>query len=79
MKYRAVHDKKSVLAVAFLGIYSLICESEEKEQNNVSDDILQYLQTELLGLVKTYGIIEVYECRNEQSKERSISATNRSL
>ena len=53
MKYRAVHDKKSVLAVAFLGIYSLICESEEKEQNNVSDNILQYLQTELLGLVKS--------------------------
>ena len=53
MKYQAVHDKKSVLVVAFLGNYSLICESEEKKQNNVSDEILQYLQTELLGLVKS--------------------------
>lgn len=65
MKYRAVHDRKSVHVVAFLGNNALICESEEKKRNNVSDDILQYLQTELLGLVKTYGIIEVYECRNE--------------
>ena len=53
MKYHAVHDRKSVLSVAFLGIYSLICESEEKKRNNVSDDILQCLQAELLGLVKS--------------------------
>lgn len=53
MKYQAVHDKKSGTTVAFLGKYSLICESEEKKQDNVSDDILQNLQTELLGLVKS--------------------------
>ena len=53
MKYRAVHDRKSVLVVAFLGNNALICENDEKKQNNVSDDILQYLQTELLGLVKS--------------------------
>ena len=53
MKYQAVHDKKSETTVAFLGKYSLICESEEKKQDNVSDDILQNLQTELLGLVKS--------------------------
>ena len=53
MKYQAVHDKKSGTTVAFLGKYSLICESEEKKQNNVSDDILQNLQAELLGLVKS--------------------------
>ena len=53
MKYRAVHDRKSVHAVAFLGNNALICENEEKKQNNVSDEILQYLQTELLGLVKS--------------------------
>ena len=52
-KYRAVHDIKSVLVVAFLGNNALICENDEKKQNNVSDDILQYLQTELLGLVKS--------------------------
>ena len=48
-----VHDRKSVLVVAFLGNNALICENDEKKQNNVSDDILQYLQTELLGLVKS--------------------------
>ena len=53
MKYRAVHDRKSVHVVAFLGNNALICENEEKKQNNLSDDILQYLQTELLGLVKS--------------------------
>ena len=53
MKYQAVHDKKSGTTVAFLEKYSLICESEEKKQDNVSDDILQNLQTELLGLVKS--------------------------
>lgn len=53
MKYQAVHDKKSGTTVDFLGKYSLICESEEKKQDNVSDDILQNLQTELLGLVKS--------------------------
>lgn len=53
MKYQAVHDKKSGTTVAFLGKYSLICECEEKKQDNVSDDILQNLQTELLGLVKS--------------------------
>ena len=53
MKYRAVHDRKSVHTVAFLGNNALICENDEKKQNNVSDDILQYLQTELLGLVKS--------------------------
>ena len=53
MKYQAVHDKKSETTVAFLEKYSLICESEEKKQDNVSDDILQNLQTELLGLVKS--------------------------
>ena len=53
MKYRAVHDRKSANIVAFLGNYSLICENEEKKQNNVSDDILQYLQAKLLGLVKS--------------------------
>ena len=47
MKYRAVHDRKSANIVAFLGNYSLICENEEKKQNNVSDDILQYLQAKL--------------------------------
>ena len=53
MKHQAVHDRKSVHAVAFLENNALICENEEKEQNNVADDILQYLQTELLGLVKS--------------------------
>lgn len=53
MKYQAVHDRKSEHAVAFLGNNALICENEGKKQNNVSDDILQYLQTELLGLVKS--------------------------
>ena len=53
MKYQAVHDKKSGTTVAFLGKYSLICESEEKKRNNVSDDIMQNLQTELLRLVKS--------------------------
>ena len=53
MKYQAVRDRNSVCIVAFLGNYSLICESEEKKQNNVSDDILQYLQAKLLGLVKS--------------------------
>ena len=48
-----VHDRKSVLVVAFLGNNALICENDEKKQNNVSDEILQYLQTELLGLVKS--------------------------
>ena len=48
-----VHDRKSVHTVAFLGNNALICESEEKKQNNVSDDILQYLQAKLLGLVKS--------------------------
>ena len=52
-KYRAVHDRKSVLVVAFLGNNALICENDEKKQNDVSDGILQYLQTELLGLVKS--------------------------
>ena len=49
----AVHDRNSAYIVAFLGNYPLICESEEKKQNNVSDDILQYLLAELLGLVKS--------------------------
>ena len=53
IKYQAVHDRNSAYIVAFLGNYSLICESEEKKQKNVSDDILQYLQTKLLGLVKS--------------------------
>ena len=53
MKYQVVHDRKSVHVVAFLGNNALICENEEKKQNNVSDDIFQYLQTELLGLVKS--------------------------
>ena len=53
MKYRAVHDRKSVHVVAFLGNNALICENDEKKQNNVSDNILQYLQTKLLGLVKS--------------------------
>ena len=49
----AVHDRNSAYIVAFLGNYTLICENEEKKQNNVSDDILQYLLAELLGLVKS--------------------------
>ena len=53
MKYQAVHDIKSVHVVDFLGNNALICENDEKKQNNVSDGILQYLQTELLGLVKS--------------------------
>ena len=53
MKYWAVHDRKSVLVVAFLGNNALICENDEKKQNYVSDNILQYLQTKLLGLVKS--------------------------
>lgn len=53
MKYRAVRDRKSVHSVAYFGIIRLICGNEEKRHNNVSDDILQYLQTELLGLVKS--------------------------
>ena len=53
MKCQAVHDRKSAYIVAFLLNYALICESEEKKQNNVSDDILQYLQAKLLGLVKS--------------------------
>lgn len=53
MKYQAVHDRKSVNIVAFLRNYPLICENEEKRQNNVSDEILQNLQAELLGLVKS--------------------------
>lgn len=53
MKSQAVRDRISVCIVAFLGNYSLICESEEKKQNNVSEDILQYLQAKLLGLVKS--------------------------
>ena len=53
MKYQAVHDRKSVNIIAFLGNYPLICDNEEKRQNNVSDEILQNLQAELLGLVKS--------------------------
>ena len=52
MQYQAVHDKKSVTTVAFLGLNPLICENE-RNRDNVSDDILQYLQAELLGLVKS--------------------------
>ena len=53
MKYQAVHDRNSEHTVAFLGNNALICGNEEKKQNDVSDDILQYLQAELLGLVKS--------------------------
>ena len=53
MKYQAVHDRNSEHTVAFLGNNALICENDEKKQNNVSDDILQYLQAKLLGLVKS--------------------------
>ena len=48
-----VHDRKSAYIVAFLGNYALICENEEKKQNNVSHAILPYLQDESLGLVKS--------------------------
>ena len=53
MKYQAVHDKKSETTVAFLRKYPLICDKDEKRQNNDSDEILQNLQAELLGLVKS--------------------------
>jgi hypothetical protein len=32
MKYQAVHDRKSVHVVAFLGNNALICENDEKKQ-----------------------------------------------
>ena len=58
MKYQAVHDRKSVHVVAFLGNNALICENDEKKQNNVSDDILQYLQTELLDWLNLENLNE---------------------
>ena len=54
MKKRAVHDRKSIHAVVFFEINLLICENEkDRDNDSVSDDILQYLQAKLLGLVKS--------------------------
>lgn len=52
MKYQAVHDKKSETIIANLRLISLIYE-RERNRDNVSDDIMQNLQTELLRLVKS--------------------------
>ena len=82
MKYQAVHDIKSVHVVAFLGNNALICENDEKKQNNVSDGILQYLQTELLGLVKSgkfKRMKEKYQKIYEHLKGKDVKKGNYSI